>query len=150
MVWVSIRNMRRGSSAFSSGSIEPTPARASDWRFAAISSRVTAGALGLTAWRVKARRFISRGRLPELNPAEFRHRFLDGPVLLDEGNHAVLGVIEFLRLLEDSRCARFWHHGNAVIVSNHDIARIDLNARALDGNVHALQPEVIDGRGRGN
>jgi hypothetical protein len=79
--------------------------------------------------------------------AEFGDGFTDGVELLDERDHAVFGVVEFLRLLQNFGGVRARDHGDAILIGHHDVVGIHARAGAGDRNVGAREAVMIDGRG---
>src|SRR5436190_1575560 len=71
------------------------------------------------------------------DPSELLDRFLDRSVLFDKGEHAMFGVVELLRFLQDLRGSGLWHHRDAVFICGDDVAGLHAHSRARHRPVHA-------------
>ena len=80
-----------------------------------------------------------------LDSAETGYCFLDGLEFFDEGQHAVLGVVEFLGLFEDVGGFGFGDDDDSVLVGADEIAGVDFGSGAGDRDIHAGDAEVVDG-----
>src|ERR1017187_4167518 len=81
---------------------------------------------------------------PVLYSPELSHRLFDRLVLLDEWQHAVLGVVKSLGLLENFFRFRARHYRHSIFVGRDNVAAIHPHSRARHRDVDTGETVVID------
>src|SRR3954454_8529658 len=91
--------------------------------------------------------FIRR-RATELEPAELGNGFAKRFVLLNEGKHAVLRLVELLGFLQHFGRVLTRYNNHTIHIGDDDVRRANQHARATHRNILTSYPKMIHRGGR--
>src|SRR3954451_22716094 len=107
--------------------------------FATLASKPAAPLLSKS---LRVNPFIRR-RATELEPAELGNGFAKRFVLLNEGKHAVLRLVELLGFLQHFGRVLTRYNNHTVHIGDNDVSRTNRHAGATHRNIFARYAEVV-------